>query len=136
MRTTLDADLPFVVAKLPPMLRFLIVLLMMLLPLQSVWSAAATVCTHEQGGAKPHFGHHAAHHAEPAEEQAPDENLASTAEGDHHHILGVHPLPSMPALPPSLVATQQDQPDRADPYPAALIAALERPPKAAADVLR
>ena len=54
------------------MLRFHLVVLMLLLPLQSVWSAAAALCVHEADPAVRHFGHHGAHHAPAAHADAAD----------------------------------------------------------------
>ena len=44
------------------MRRCLTVVLLVLLPLQSFWAAAATYCAHEQGAASRHFGHHEHRH--------------------------------------------------------------------------
>lgn len=41
------------------MRRFVLVLLIALLPLQAIWAAAANACGHERvAGSKAHFGHH------------------------------------------------------------------------------
>lgn len=40
------------------MRRLVFILLLVFLPLQSVWGAAASYCRHETGGAAKHFGHH------------------------------------------------------------------------------
>lgn len=40
------------------MRRWLAVLLLVLLPLQFTWAAAAAYCQHETGDAAKHFGHH------------------------------------------------------------------------------
>lgn len=48
------------------MRRLLLIVLMLWLPLQSSWAAAAGLCRHEQGAAAQHFGHHEhRHHAAP-----------------------------------------------------------------------
>ena len=44
------------------MRRWLTVALLVLLPLQSFWAAAATYCAHEQSAASQHFGHHEHRH--------------------------------------------------------------------------
>lgn len=44
------------------MRRWLIIVLLTLLPLQSSWAAAAAYCAHEQGVAGQHFGHHEHRH--------------------------------------------------------------------------
>jgi hypothetical protein len=45
------------------MRRLLLVFLLVLMPLQTVWSAAAAYCAHEQAPAAAHFGHHVHKHA-------------------------------------------------------------------------
>lgn len=44
------------------MRRWLTIMLLVLLPLQSFWAVAATYCAHEQGAASQHFGHHEHRH--------------------------------------------------------------------------
>ncbi|WP_395702250.1 cation efflux protein, CzcI family [Aquabacterium sp.] len=44
------------------MRRFVIVLMMLLLPLQSTWAAAAAYCAHETEVAVKHVGHHQHEH--------------------------------------------------------------------------
>ena len=44
------------------MRRTLLICLMMLLPFQWVWAAAASACTHEAEVSATHFGHHAHEH--------------------------------------------------------------------------
>jgi hypothetical protein len=45
-----------------PMRRILVILMLMLLPFQFVWGAAAGYCQHEQGADVGHFGHHVHKH--------------------------------------------------------------------------
>lgn len=129
------------------MRRFLLVFLMLLMPLQSVWSAAASVCEHEQTvNAKRHFGHHDAHHVQTghgeatadasAAEQPGHGSPGKTPDTDHHHVLSVNPVPHIP-LPAHVPAgSSLDTPDPFDRYPSALVASLERPPRVAADLRR
>ena len=128
------------------MRRLFIVFLMFLLPLQSVWSAAATICSHEktQSGER-HFGHHEAHHEVPAlpNASASDASAAagvadmnSPAETDHHHALNVHPVSDTPSLAIQTIPAPRHVPAVSEPYPSALVASLERPPKTVADILR
>ena len=49
------------------MRRLLFILLMLAMPLQSVWAAAAGYCTHEVAPANAHFGHHAHQHGADAD---------------------------------------------------------------------
>lgn len=44
------------------MRRWLTILLLLVLPVQFAWSAAAAYCQHEQVPAKAHIGHHAHEH--------------------------------------------------------------------------
>lgn len=44
------------------MARILIIILIVLLPVQFVWGAAAGYCRHEQGQQSQHYGHHAHEH--------------------------------------------------------------------------
>ena len=48
--------LPVIIAR--AMKRFLLVLLMFLLPVLVAWAVAGSYCTHEQSAETPHFGHH------------------------------------------------------------------------------
>ena len=113
------------------MRRFILIFLMMLLPLQSVWSAAAAACTHESETTTRHFGHHQAHHDNDAS------GMSNTAgsDADHHHLLGVNPVPSMPALPAVAVSGAVTRPHTADRYASTLVAGPERPPKSLAEIL-
>lgn len=52
------------------MRRLVLVLLIVLMPLQAVWAAAANACGHEPTIGKTHFGHH--EHAQTAAVQASD----------------------------------------------------------------
>lgn len=51
------------------MLRWIVILLLALLPLQSVWAAAGSYCEHEQGPGAWHFGHHAHTHSEASHDE-------------------------------------------------------------------
>lgn len=53
------------------MRRFILIFLMMLLPVQWSWAAAASVCAHEKD--KSHFGHHEHKHSASPEVAEPDE---------------------------------------------------------------
>jgi hypothetical protein len=55
--------------------RLLLVLMLALLPLQSVWASAARYCSHEgshETAAPQHLGHHEHEHAAPAAASLPD----------------------------------------------------------------
>ncbi len=53
----------------PPMRRWLTVLLLVLLPLQFVWAAAAPYCQHEESAEARHIGHHEHEHQSAADAQ-------------------------------------------------------------------
>ena len=61
------------------MRRWLTILMLLVLPGQFAWSAAAAYCQHEQVPAKAHIGHHVHEHEAPGDSgsQASDES------GDH-----------------------------------------------------
>lgn len=107
--------------------RFLLICLIVLLPFQTVWSAAASACAHEQTGAVSHLGHH---DEDPRGDHAKKSGAADeNSQSDHHHFLCVSPLPFISVLPGPVLLAEINQPDRIDPYPTTSIAALERPPK-------
>lgn len=117
------------------MSRVLLVVLMLMLSFQTVWSAAASACMHEQASAgSAHLGHHEQHHDEVTAETSTGGDQNDLSNADHHHFLSVSPLPHIPAL----VDVANDGADvlilGSDPYPSASIAALERPPRDPADV--
>jgi len=63
------------------MRRWLILLMLVVLPLQSSWSVAAAYCAHEGSGEAAHAGHHEHEHAAAAKAQ-PDAAKASPLLGD------------------------------------------------------
>jgi hypothetical protein len=63
--------------------RFILIVLMFLVPFQWTWAAAANVCQHETGGA--HFGHHEHQH-----EASSPGSVLDTEENDAR-ALSVHP---------------------------------------------
>jgi hypothetical protein len=113
------------------MRRLLLICLIMLFPFQTVWSAAASACSHEQTGALPHLGHHEAHHDEsPRGDHAKKSGTSDdNSQSDHHHFLCESPMPFISVLLGPLFLAELNQPDRIDSYPTTSIAALERPPK-------
>lgn len=92
-----------------PMRRWLTVLLLVLLPLQSSWAAVATYCTHETGAAADHVGHHdhASHAhggkvADPSDERSTEAPSAPASSLDcgHCHGYSVGLLEVPPSLEP------------------------------------
>lgn len=67
-----------------PVRRFIVILMLSLLPFQFVWGAAASYCQHGQGAGVSHFGHHVHKHQgkalKAAGESTPDNR--NTAAGD------------------------------------------------------
>jgi hypothetical protein len=65
------------------MRRFILIFMMLLLPLQWSWAAAASVCEHEAG--KAHFGHHEHQHdkADGPQAQPDDTTPAAKKLGEH-----------------------------------------------------
>ena len=69
------------------MRRWLSILLLVLLPFQFSWAAAASYCQHETGRLASHFGHHE-HQHEPQHERA-KLKTSSADQGDAISKLGV-----------------------------------------------
>ncbi|MDO8942016.1 MAG: DUF2946 family protein [Desulfobacterales bacterium] len=84
-----------------PMRRWLAILLLVFLPLQSLWAAAAPYCAHEETPKSMHLGHHAHEHQESQADQDSSDGPAATHTDCHvcHGAGG--------ALPSPLVATGQ-----------------------------
>lgn len=61
------------------MRRFIAIVLMLLVPFQWSWSAAASLCEHEANGA--HFGHHVHKHEASPEVDGPDKGASN---GGYH----------------------------------------------------
>lgn len=70
---------PVAITLSPVLKRLFFILLMLVLPLQATWAAAGTYCSHEQGSAAQHFGHHAHQH------QAPDKNDSGAGSSTTFH---------------------------------------------------
>lgn len=69
--------------------RCLFVLLLVLVPFQFAWSAAATYCGHEAGSGAPHFGHHQHHAKAQLDDKAQSAKLKQIADGDDNCV-GCH----------------------------------------------
>lgn len=72
------------------MRRWLSILLLVLLPFQFSWAAAASYCQHETGRLAAHFGHHEHQHEHQHEPQHERAKLktSSTDQGDANSKLG------------------------------------------------
>ena len=84
------------------MARYLIILMLALLPFQFVWGVAASYCQHEQGVVVGHFGHHSHKHQGEAlkslGESTPDKKTAVADEDfdcDYCHLSCAQPLMSV-----------------------------------------
>lgn len=102
------------------MRRWLAIFLLVLLPLQAVWAAAAPYCEHEENPTAMHVGHHIHEHQA---SQADDQEPSSTGLADHadcHICHGV--AAAVPALAGAAAVA-----DHGDAAPAWL-QALPRPP--------
>ena len=69
------------------MRRLLVIAMMLLLPFQSTWAVAASVCAHETGKVS-HFGHHE-HQHQTADAAAPGDHDAGAQPGSYHADCGV-----------------------------------------------
>lgn len=63
------------------MRRWIVILLMFVLPLQLGWAAAASLCQDEAGAQAPHFGHHLHDDAQGLSVVSDASDAANTAEG-------------------------------------------------------
>ncbi len=81
------------------MRRWLVILILTLLPLQFSWAAVAVYCGHETGEAAQHFGHHEHQHTDHSkanQDDVPtDQNLPAGFHVDCGHCHGT--CASMPA---------------------------------------
>lgn len=125
------------------MRRAFLICLMVLLPFQFSWSAAAAICMHEHLEGSSHWGHHEAEHLEDASAEAcsdhaslDGESLVGSVNADHHHLPGAYPFPSL-FVQPFLVGTVSvSPPELSVDFSTATTSGLERPPKALAETLR
>lgn len=90
------------------MKKYLLILLMLILPAQYTWSAAAVYCQHEQNAAY-HFGHHAHHHKATSEEGAHHGKVTTLDNDCEYCHLFYHaflvPFDTHPAAQPALTYT-------------------------------
>ena len=70
------------------MRRFIILLLLCLLPIQTSWAVVAVFCMHEQGKAAQHFGHHNDEHK--ASPSALDGSTVSDQDGSNPNFSHYH----------------------------------------------
>lgn len=71
------------------MKKYLAILLLLVLPVQSAWAAVDSFCKHETGAAAEHLGHHDHQHkyegTEPAATDSSSGSTGANADYDHCH---------------------------------------------------
>lgn len=72
------------------MRRWIALVLLVLLPLQAIWAAAAPYCQHEFDPAAGHIGHHQHEHADQHPDQQPDASPDGTSTGDGSGAADAH----------------------------------------------
>jgi len=105
------------------MRRRIAILLLMLLPFQFCWSAAAAYCQHESGAAAAHVGHHSHVHknvSKAGKEASALSGLDSDCPTCVLHADGPSLPPDMPSVAPSVAHLA--------PVPHEVLAALSPPP--------
>lgn len=110
------------------MRRYVLILMMLVLPLQWSWSVAASICAHEAAGAQAHVGHHEHVHA-PSEPNV-DSPDADTAPAYHADCGTCHGQGSLAMA----AAAAMPLPDVDAPTPGALVRHL--PDRAPDNLLR
>lgn len=111
------------------MRRLLVILMMVVLPFQLSWAAAATYCQHESSSVVSHYGHHVHKHLSDPGDAEPDTSrskllLDSDCTVCHLGGVGIVSMPSfsLPAviakadtargIIPLLTSTRHDRPER------------------------
>ncbi|MBT9522580.1 MAG: hypothetical protein IV101_17035 [Dechloromonas sp.] len=96
------------------MRRFLILVMLCLLPLQVSWAAVSDYCGHEQGKAAQHFGHHDHDHKVFSEKSDSGKQSGKLDFGhDHCHLSGflglLNELVVQASVPPTLPTLRGDE---------------------------
>ena len=109
--------------------RFLSTLLLVVLPLQSVWATAAVHCGHVAGAHQPHFGHHSGHHhGASADKALTSDNAGSGLDSDATHCHGAVTAVLMSALAwPVLASAEPPAPPAEAKRQAPALSPPERP---------
>jgi hypothetical protein len=119
--SSIDAMRKFCI--MPPMRRWIALVLLLLLPLQGAWAAAAAYCSHEaQPAASAHLGHH--EHAHAAGDSAPPQPDGTAI--DHPDCAGCHGTAAAPADSAALAAWAD--PSRPAASPAPRLSLIHLPP--------
>jgi hypothetical protein len=99
------------------MRRLLLVLLMLILPTQWTWAAAASYCQHESGSShSQHLGHHEHRHTELKTDQAAADAQDLQQAGEHADCPSCHGAGSAPLMQAPLSAHTADPARVATPY--------------------
>lgn len=89
------------------MRRFIVIIMLCLLPLQVSWAVVAEYCGHEQEKAAQHFGHHDDEHKASSAKPDPDKQPDKLSHGhDHCHMSGFLGFLNESVLHVSTPATQ------------------------------
>lgn len=116
-----------------PVNRLLLIVVMVLLPLQMVWAAAAPYCGHEARlAAKKHFGHHEhQHEASPADPAAAEADSGDEAGAQHPDCQNCHlgsiATPAVPALEVAMLNPRTVRAEPASSYTSHVPFGPERP---------
>lgn len=86
------------------MRRFVAILMLVLLPLQVSWAAAAVYCQHETAAEAAHFGHHEHRHDGHAADGAADAKLPGAVDGDCSVCHAICAVAVFAASAPAVVA--------------------------------
>lgn len=125
------------------MRRALLICLMLLLPFQFSWSAAAATCVHEYLEGSSLWGHHEAEHVSEASAKPSTDKSSLDTEGrsgathvDHHHLPNLSPLPALYVSPFLVDKSSTALFDLSVDFSTATTSGLDRPPKSRAETLR
>ena len=96
------------------MRRFLVLIMLCMLPLQISWAVVADYCGHEQGKAAQHFGHHDDEHKAFSEKSDLDKQPGKSNLGhDHCHMSGflclLNEAVAHTSVPPTLPSLRCDE---------------------------
>ena len=97
------------------MRRLVLICMVLLLPVQWTWAAAASYCAHETGLASKHFGHHDHQHKAASSEASKDGKSAPAGldtDCDYCHLSGLQWIAPVQALvlSPTVAALPPDGP--------------------------
>jgi cytochrome c553 len=108
-----------------PMRRLFAILLLVLMPLQSLWAAAAPYCAHEESPKAMHLGHHTHEHQQNQDEGSSKGSPAAHA--DCHVCHGGTAVVTGPLGSPEQPAMRGHAPPLVAWMPAAPVSPPERP---------